>query len=148
MSGLGKKPNFEPDEHYKKLIGSMFEPSEPKQQEEEPKPFPTRKLKLPEPPAHTKQEELQAMEYARDEMEQIREAFYNFTNEIGNTIAYGYLYNEVEKFIEACQDLHALVEEDVSEDKITENGLETYQKMKKIRARLLHDIYTNYKKDK
>lgn len=155
MSGLGKVPNFEPDEDFKAMIEGIFQqkkeiqPVEVVEEEKtSKKKTPTRRLKLPEPPALTAEEQEKALEKAKAEMEEIRISFLEFTEKVVDTILYGYLYNEVEKIVEGFEDMNTLITQDIDESKITKHGEADLEKLKKLRARILNDVYNKYEKGK
>lgn len=152
MSSLGKVPSFEPDEEYKKLIESMFEQKKELKKEalkeEEVKSVPRHRIRLPEPPLQSPEEQEVSINLAKEEMENIREAFLEFSERVCDTVIYSYLYGEVDRFIEACEDMEDLIEDNFNRDEMTENGLAHYEKVRKLRARILGDIYKEYNIDK
>ncbi|MDK2600585.1 hypothetical protein QO179_24130 [Bacillus stercoris] len=146
MSGLGKVPSFEPDENYKELIGKMFEEKqEDKKKDLEDKKNVRHRLKLPDPPKQTDEQKEFSIRCAKEEMENLRVAFLDFTDKVNDSVVYAYLYSEIEKFVEACQDMAILIEDDIDKDKLSQEGLEYHNKMQKLRLRILNDVYNKYK---
>jgi hypothetical protein len=165
MSGLGRVPSFEPDEETKALIESMFEQKQEVKKEaklgeeyqsldemreedgvvEEVK---RHRVRIPEPPAQTKKEQEISMHLAKEELDIIHDAFMEFSEKVSDTVIYGHLYNEVLKLTEAFQDMEAIVNDDIDKEELTKYGLGDYEKMRSIRARVLHDVYNHYKEDK
>jgi hypothetical protein len=162
---LGKTPNFEPDEEFKKMLEDLFVPKkkdvvtdnkeifdkEIEETEKALKPVkktPKRKVKIPEPPAQTKEEQKEALKFAQQELNTLFDAFYKFTEEAGETIIFGYLYNDIQELVASFEDIDVLLEDKIDEKKLTEYGLTDFEKYRKIRARILHDIYEKYNKSK
>jgi hypothetical protein len=155
MSGLGKVPSFEPDEEAKALIEAMFAVKKEEVKEEEPQEVETpveekpasnaapkrRRVKIPEPPEQTKEQQAEAIELAKQELDIIHDAFMDFSEQASDTVIYGYLYGEILKLVESFQDMEAMINDTIDKEKITENGMEWYQKMRTIRARVLNDVY-------
>jgi hypothetical protein len=161
MSGLGKVPSFEPDEEAKALIEAMFTvkkeevkeipedetaafPTEVKGEEEKPASNAApkrRRIKIPEPPEQTKEQQAKAIELAKQELDIIHDAFMEFSEQTSDTVIYGYLYGEILKLVESFQDMETMINDTIEKEKITENGMEWYEKMRKIRARILNDVY-------
>lgn len=158
---LGKVPNFEPDEEFKKMLESLFEPKKEESQEEitekeieemekaqKPKKKPTRKIKIPDAPAQTKEEEKEALKFAQKELDTLFDAFYNFTEAAGETIVFGYLYNDIQELVAKFEDIDIILGDKVDKEKLTSYGLTDFEKYRKIRTRILHDILNKYKKSK
>jgi hypothetical protein len=156
MSGLGRVPSFEPDEEAKAMIESMFaEKKEVKQeqpQDDKPKtnitPGKRHRVKIPDPPKQTKEQEELAIKLAKEEMDIIHEAFMEFSEKTSDTVIYGYLYQEILKLVESFEDVDVMIQDNFNEDDITGNGEPYYEKMKQIRARILNDVYGRYKEGK
>ena len=147
MSGLGRVPSFEPDEETKALIESMFSSSKEEKKEESKSkitPGKRHRIRIPDPPVQNKTEEELSVRLAKQEMDTIHDAFMEFSEKTSDTVIYGYLYSEILELVEAFQDMEAMIDNTIDEKKITESGKEWYEKMKKIRARVLHDIYKKY----
>jgi hypothetical protein len=152
MSELGKVPSFEPDEETRALIESMFiqkqEAKQEAKQVEEIKPVAKRhRVRIPEPPAQTKEQQEVATHLAKEEMDIIHDAFMEFSEKTSETVLYGHLYTEILKLVEAFTDMEAIINDDIKKDELTENGLDYYEKMRTIRARVLNDIYNKYEKE-
>lgn len=167
MSGLGKVPSFEPDEESRALIESLFAKQEVKEEvvasqeeisakkfaaEEQPKtnitPGKRHRVKIPEAPPQTLEQEKIAVNLAEEELDIIHDAFMKFSEEASDTVIYGYLYGEILKLVESFQDVEATIKDDFNEDDITKNGEAYYDKVRKIRARILNDVYNRYKEGK
>lgn len=137
-------------EEFKDLIEGMFQQKklkptdEPKDPAEIEEPFPTYRLDLPESPPRTQEQNEKAVEYALKEMEQIRLAFLEFTEKVNNTVLYNQLFGNIEDFIEVCRDLTSLIEDGVDKDKLTSAGLDDYERMRKMRDRLLQYVLEKY----
>jgi hypothetical protein len=41
-----------------------------------------------------------------------------------------------------------MISDSIDKDKITQHGVDAYEKMRKIRARILNDVYNKYGDDK
>jgi hypothetical protein len=157
MMELGKVPNFEPDEEFKKMLEDLFtkteEPKEeakeePKSEEKPKKKTPTRRVKIPEPPAQTKEEEKEALKFAQGELDTLFDAFYQFTEAAGETIVFGYLQNDIQELVSRFEDIDIILQDKIDKEKLTEYGLTDFEKYRKIRARILNDIYNKYKNSK
>lgn len=168
MSGLGKVPNFEPDEEFKNMLEELFAPkkeakkeeakesqkeiSEKKFEEKKPAPkhkkTPTRKIKIPEPPAQTKEQEKEALKFAQGELDTLFDAFYQFTEAAGETIVFGYLYNDIQELVSKFEDIDIILGDKIDTEKLTQYGLTDFEKYRKIRTRILHDIYNKYNESK
>lgn len=148
MSSLGKIPNFEPDEEAMAMIKSLFEQKKEVAISEGGTTSPRRhRIRIPEPPAQTKLEQEEALVYAKDEVEQIHSSFVEFVENIEDTTLYGYLYTEIQKLIEAFKDMDDLVNDKINKDELTLNGISDYERMRKLRHRILSDIYNQSKKE-
>jgi hypothetical protein len=164
MSELGKVPNFEPDEEFKKMLEDLFEPKKKKdvvtdnkeksdqefinEAKERGKKKPTRKVRIPEPPAQTKEEEKKAVQFAQKELDILFVAFYEFTEVAGETIVFGYLHSDIQELVARFEDMDIILKDKIDKEKLTEYGLTDFEKYRKIRARILHDIYDKYGKSK
>jgi hypothetical protein len=165
MSGLGRVPSFEPDEEAKAMIESMFAEKKKdvvtdnketfdKEIEEIDKPKTNitpgkrHRVKIPDPPKQTKEQEELAIKLAKEEMDIIHEAFMEFSEKTSDTVIYGYLYQEILKLVESFEDVDVMIQDNFNEDDITGNGEPYYEKMKQIRARILNDVYGRYKEGK
>lgn len=140
-------------DEFKDFIDDLFEQkragktSKPNESSEPPyNKKPSRKLSIPEPPPKTQEQQEKAIKYARQEIESIRQAFLDFSEKVNHTIMYDHLYPHIEDFVEVCQDLTALVEDDVDKSEMTNKGLDDYERMRKIRARLLDYVLEKYEK--
>ena len=144
MSGLGKEEDF------KALIEGMFkEKKEARAEEKKTEEKVVRhRVRIPEPPAQTKEEQAVALKYAKEEMETIRQALLDFQDKASETVIFDFLLGELEEFVEACQDMETLLTDDFNKEEITEHGLTDYEKMRKIRARILNDVYKKYNQGK
>lgn len=143
MSGLGN------GEDYKQWINELFkEKKEAEPVEEKEEKVVRHRVRIPEAPAQTKEQEEEALKYAKAELETIREAFLDFQEEVGDTVIMDYLLGDLEEFIEACYDMEAMLGDDFKKENITENGLTNYEKMRKIRSRVLNGVYKKYKEGK
>lgn len=109
-------------------------------------PFPSYKLDFPESPARTKEQNQKAVKYALAEMERIREAFLQFTEQVNDTILYGQLYGNVEDFVEVCKELTILIEDGIDKNKLTPSTAEDYERMRRMRDRLLQYVLDKYEK--
>lgn len=142
-----KKPNV--SNQFKGLIDGIFDEQHheteeaPKVQEVKPK---KHKVKIPEPPQQTKEQEVNAAKHAKDEMEDIRKAFLAFTDSVNDTVLYSYLYPYIEDFVEKCRQMQVLVGDEIDKDKLSEHGLNDYEQMKKIRGTILSEISNRYNK--
>lgn len=105
------------------------------------------RVKIPEPPEQTKQEQQASIKLAKEEMEMIRKSFLNFTDEVNDTVMYSYLYPYIEDLVERCKQLQILISDDIDKDKLTEYGLTDYEQMRKIRGTILSTISDKNKKD-
>lgn len=105
------------------------------------------RVKIPEPPAQTTEQQAAALKFAKEEMEQIRKSFLNFTDEVNDTVMYSYLYPYIEDFVERCKQMQVLISDDIDQDKLTEHGLTDYEQMRKIRGTILSTISDKHKKD-
>src|SRR5437763_7012112 len=127
---LGKVPNFEPDEEFKKMLEDLFVKKEEPKKEQSDREFldeakergksqktisdkknkkPTRKVKIPEPPAQTKEEEKAAIKFAQQELNTLFDAFYDFTEAAGETIVFGYLYNDIQELVSRFEDIDVIL---------------------------------------
>lgn len=136
-------------DEFRNLIESMFQQKkEEKKEKTEDKPkdtkFPTYRLDFPESPPKTKEENNKAIKYAKEEMERIRLAFLDFTEKVNDTVLYGHLYGDIEDFVEVCKDLTTMLEDGIDKDKLTSHGLEDYERMVRIRERLLSYVLDKY----
>lgn len=150
MSEWEKKPN-----EFKDLIDQLFADPKPareflEESKAEPKKEvkkPTKKVKLPEPTKQTGEEEKEALKLAKGEMEKIRKAFLEFTDEVNDTIIYSYLYPHIEDFVEKCKQMQTLLDDDIDKDKLTSHGLDDYEEMKKIRGIILNVVLEKYERE-
>lgn len=143
-------------EEFRDLIENMFvkkkeerkqEPAEkPVKKKETEAPFPSYKLDFPESPPRTKEQNQKAVKYALEEMERIREAFLEFTDKVNDTVLYGQLYGNIEDFVEVCKDLTVLIEDGIDKEKLTPAISEDYERMRKMRDRLLQYVLDKYEK--
>lgn len=144
MADWGTKPEGNNEEDFRSLVDNLF--AEKKEEQKEEEKAPRYKVNIPEPPAQTKEQQEAALVHAKEEMEKIRKAFLDFTDQVNETVTYSYLYSEVEDFVEACKDMLILLTDDIDKDELTEHGLKDYEKLRKFRARILADITEKYKK--
>lgn len=144
----------EEHEDFRSLVDGLFEEQKEEVAEkvEAPKKKaahkPSYRVQIPEPPAQTKEEQEASLVYAKEEMEKIRKAFLQFTDAVNETVTYSYLFSEVEEFVEACKDMQTVLTDDINKDLLTEKGLADYEKLRKIRARILSDVADKYIKPK
>ena len=136
-------------DEFRELIENMFQQKkEEKKEKVQDKPqdsnFPTYRLNFPESRPKTQEQSDKAIRYAKEEMERIRLAFLDFTEKINDTVLYGHLYGNIEDFVEVCKDLTAMLEDGVDTDKLTSHGLEDYERMTRIRERLLSYVLDKY----
>lgn len=140
-------------EEFKDLIDKMFEKKkEERKQEPEKKTapipdevsYPSYVLDFPETPPRTKEQNQKAIKYAMSEMERIREAFLEFTDKVNDTVLYGQLYSNIEDFVEVCKDLTTLIEDGIDKEKLTPASAEDYERMRKMRDRLLQYVLDKY----
>lgn len=170
MSKSKKIPGFEPDEASKALIESMFidkknqevveeAPKKASKKEVKPKEIINTKpeakpeakrhrIRIPDVPPQTKQQQAESLKYANDELELILDAFMEFSEAVSDTIIYGHLYQDILRLSEAFEDMETVINESISVDELTDNGMASYEKMRKIRGRILNDVYNHYKKGK
>lgn len=139
-----KQPEENGKEDFRSLVDNLF--ADKKEEPKEEKKAPRYTVNIPEAPAQTKEQEAAALVHAKEEMEKIRKAFLDFTDQVNETVTYSYLYSEVEDFVEACKDMLILLTDEIDKDELTEHGLKDYEKLRKIRARILSDITDKYKK--
>jgi esterase/lipase len=146
MSEWQKKPSISNES--KDLIDNLFEiqDQEKKAKQDDPPEVKKYKVKIPEPPEQTKKDEEIALKLAKDEMEQIRKTFLDFTDQCNDTVIYSYLYPYVQDFVEKCRQMQVLIENEIDEDKLTDNGLHDYEQMKKIRGTVLSMILDKHNK--
>lgn len=159
-SGLGKVPNFEPDEEFKNMLENLFaKKEEPKEEapqkkvsnkkpEEKSDKRPKHRVRIPEPPAQSEEEQKVALGFSHKEMAIICDAFYKFTEEAGDTVIFGYLYPQIEELVSYFEDMDVILENEIDQEKLTSYGLTDFEKYRKIRARILNDIYKKYGKSK
>jgi hypothetical protein len=88
----------------------------------------------------------EVLELALEELDIVREAFLNFQEQIGDLAIFQFIYPEIEEFVEFCLDLVELVEDDFDVETLQGKTLEQYQKIQKLRARILSAMYMKYKK--
>lgn len=132
-------------EEFRDLIESMFQKKkEEKKQSKEEKKFPSYRLDFPETPPKTKEQNEKAVKHAKKEMERIRLAFLDFTEQINDTVLYGHLYGSIEDFVEVCTDLTRMLEDDIDKDSLTSQGIDDYERMRKMRERLLSYVLDKY----
>ena len=153
MSKNKKIPGFEPDEASKALIESMFEkkdetPKEVKKKVPQKKieskdslneklPQKRHRIRIPEIPLKTQEEQAVALSYANDELELILDAFTEFSEKISETIIYGHLYQDFLRLSESFEDIEAMINDTILKEELTDNGIGSYEKMRKMRARIL-----------
>lgn len=140
MSMFLNNPDFEGDYEFKELVDNMFKVQ--KTEKEEPKP---KKIKFPEPQKLEPVEEEAAILLAQDEMETVREAFLDFQDAIANTALYPYLFPEFEEMGESFKEMVELVEDSIDQSELTEAGKKDYERMLKVRNRILSSVYNFYK---
>lgn len=154
MSELGKVPSFEPDEETQALIAGMFESKKEARKEKqvtkhsvskEENPIKRHRIRIPEPPIQSKEEEDKSIKLAQQELDLIHDAFMEFSEKTSDTVIYGHLYNEILKLTEAFEDMESLITDDIDKEEMTKNTEEDYEKLRKIRARVLSDVYNKYK---
>lgn len=156
-------------EDFKKLIDKMFEEKKEERKEEvEESPqeeisnkkfrniglpeavdevsYPSYVLDFPESPPRTKEQNQKAVKYAMSEMERIREAFLEFTDKVNDTVLYGQLYGEIEEFVETCKELTVLIEDGIDKEKLTSGSANDYERLRKMRDRLLQYVLDKYEK--
>lgn len=105
-------------------------------------------VKLPEPEKQSLEDVAEAVGLTLDEIDEIRESFYNFQDSIGHLAIYPYIYADIEKFVESCLEMQDMIEDNIDVAKLSKNGLKDYEEMQKVRARILSTIFNHYKKDK
>lgn len=105
------------------------------------------RLKLPDPPKQTEEEVTTAIEFAKDEVDLIREEFYEFQAAISHLAIYPYIYKDIENFVSSCQELLDMIEDNIDTDKLSAAGRKDYEELQKMRARLLSSIHNYYKKE-
>ena len=88
----------------------------------------------------------EVVELALDELETVREAFVAFQEQIGDLAIFQFVYPEIEEFVDFCLDLVELVEDDFDAESLRGESLAQYQKIQKLRARILSAMYMKYKK--
>lgn len=154
MGEFGRLPGFEPDENVRRMIEELFAEKKEARKDEvveeaptEDTPKPTRRVRLPEPPAQTKKEQGVALGFANQEIELLHEAFLEFSERTSDLVIYGHLYAEILTLTEVFQDMEALINQTIHEEALTEQTAGDYNKLKKIRARILSDVYGKYKKN-
>lgn len=89
----------------------------------------------------------ETLELVLQELDDVREAFLRFQEETENLAIFQFIYPEIEEFVDFCLDLVELVEDDFDVDSLQGKSLEQYQKMQKLRARILSATYMKYKKE-
>lgn len=89
----------------------------------------------------------ETVELVLNELDDVREAFLKFQEEVEDLAIFQFLYPEIEEFVEFCLDLIELVEDDFDVESLDAKSLEQYQKMQKLRARILSAAYMKYKKE-
>jgi hypothetical protein len=88
----------------------------------------------------------EVVDLALDELEMVRQAFLTFQEQTEDLAIYQFIYPAVEEFVEFCLDLVELVEDDFDVENLHGKSLEQYQKIQKLRARILSAMYMKYKK--
>jgi hypothetical protein len=88
----------------------------------------------------------EVVDLALDELEAVRQAFLSFQEQTEDLAVYQFIYPAVEEFVEFCLDLVELVEDDFDVENLHGKSLEQYQKIQKLRARILSAMYKKYKK--
>jgi hypothetical protein len=89
----------------------------------------------------------ETVELVLKELDDVREAFLKFQEEVEELAIFQFLFPEIEEFVEFCLDLVELVEDDFDVESLDAKSLEQYQKMQKLRARILSAAYMKYKKE-
>lgn len=154
MSEFGKIPGFQPDENVRRMIEDMFAEKKESRKEQaaessapEQKSTPRRRVRIPEPPPQTKEQEGVSLGLANQEIELLHEAFLEFSEKTSDLVIYGHLYAEILNLTEVFQDMEAVINNNIEEDALSEQTLGDYDKLKRIRARILSDVYGKYKKN-
>lgn len=105
---------------------------------------PTHRLQLPNAPVLPKEEQEKYAKIGLEEMEQVRQAFLDFQDAISHLVVYSYLYPHIEQFASIAEDLVDLIEHNIDKDDLTDVGLVDYEKLMRIRNRLLDQIKNKY----
>ena len=87
-----------------------------------------------------------ALDCALNELEEVRDAFLDFQDDIEDLAIFEFIYPKIEDFVESCLDLIEIMEDDFDADALEGKTLEQYQNMQKLRARILSAMYIKYKK--
>lgn len=105
------------------------------------------KLKLPDVPKQSDEEISEAIEYGTDEIDCIREEFYEFQAAISHLAIYPYIYKDIEIFVESVKEMMDVIENNIDSTKLSAAGRKDYEELLKTRARILSSIFNNYKNE-
>lgn len=108
---------------------------------------PKAKLKLPDPPVLSDEDQTHSTEVALDELECIREEFYEYQVRISHLAIYPYIYQDIENFVNSCIEMKDMIEDNIDVKKLSSEGKKDYDELQKVRQRILSTIF-NYYKDK
>ncbi len=89
----------------------------------------------------------ECLQLALDELETVRAAFLEFQEKVEDLAIFQFIYPQVEEFVDFCLDLIELMENDFDVNSLTGESLKKYQKIQKLRARILSAIYMKYRKE-
>lgn len=138
---------FEPNEQAKAMIEASFKEKNEKQTTNI-VPGQRHRLKIPEPPSQSAEQEKESVQMAQKECNELATAFLSFCHEIEGKIISEYLRGQLNDMASSIDDMESLLFEEPDKSKLTSEGLPYYEKMRKVRGIILNDVYDKYKKGK
>lgn len=139
---------FEPNEEAQRMIEDIFRDSRNKKKETELPTTGRRRIRIPEAPAQTPEQEAIALRHTQKEFNQVVDAFINFCHEIEDQTLASYLRGQLDDFGSSLDDMEQMLFKKVDESSLTANGLPHYEKVRKMRNIILNDVYKNHEKGK
>lgn len=139
--------NFNANEEAKAMIDSLFKEKREKQTTNI-VPGQRHRVRIPDAPQQTEEQEKIAKDFARKEHNELATAFLSFCHEIEGKVISQYLRGQLDDMAGALDDMEDLLFRDTKKSELTSEGLPYYEKMKKVRGIILNDVYDKYNKGK
>lgn len=135
---------MEDSEIYKKMIEDIFEISTKilENNAKKPKTISTRESKIEK---GTLDE--MCMRKALDEMDAVREAFFDFQRSIQSLAIFNFMDVGIEQFATYAVYLEKVIKDDIDKEGLSEATTEEYSILKKLRAQIMSEMYNLYLRD-